>query len=123
MNDIFFIFFNFFFMFIWFKTDAFIEYFKYIKFINNLFKINEFISFRQKYNTIDYHTFLLLNYNNFFTRLITCPSCLGVWFTLISALFYINKFNFFSNFAYLMILYYIISILKSKYDRDNNIQS
>jgi hypothetical protein len=121
MNDNFFIFFNFFIIYIWFKTDAFIEYFKYIKYFNKLFKINDFIVFREKYNNIDYHAFLLLNYNNFFTRLITCPSCVSVWVTFMSWAFYANKYNFFSNFAYLMILYYIVSILKNKYDRDNNI--
>ncbi|NBP01174.1 MAG: hypothetical protein EBU90_13755 [Proteobacteria bacterium] len=121
MNDIYFVFLNFFIIYVWFKTDAFIEYFKYIRLFNKLFKINEYYAFREKYNNINYHTFLLLNYNNFFIRLITCPSCISVWVTLSTLLFYNNKFNFFSNFAYLLILYYIVSILKDKYDRIDNI--
>ena len=121
MNDLYFIFINVFFMYIWFNTDAFIEYFQHIKYLSDLFKIKEYFSFREKFNNLNYHTFLLLNYNNFFIRLITCPSCLGVWLSFISCLFYYNKFNFFSNFIYIMILYYIVSILKNKYDRINNI--
>lgn len=117
MTDINFVFINAFIMYIWFKTDAFIEYFKYIKYFFNLFKIKEYLCFREKHNNINYHTFLILNYNNFFVRLITCPSCVGVWLTMMSSILYINKYNFFSNFIYLLILYYIISILKDKYDR------
>lgn len=108
-------------MYIWFKTDALLEYFKYIDFFSRIFKIKEYYIFREKYNNIGYHTFLIINYNNFFIRLITCPSCIGVWLTMISTIFYDNKYNFFSNFAYLLILYYVISILKDKHDRINNI--
>jgi len=121
MNDFYFIFINVFLMHIWFNTDAFIEYFKYIKYLSKLFKITEYFSFREKYNNLNYHTFLLLNYNSFFIRLTTCPSCIGVWLTFISSFFYYNKFNFFSNFICIIILYYIVSILKNKYDRINDL--
>jgi hypothetical protein len=120
MNDLFFIFINLFFMYIWFNTDAFIEYCRYIRYFSYKFKVKEYLSFRDKYPNISYHAFLILNYNNFFIRLITCPSCLGVWLNFVTVLFYNNKAFFFSNFALNMILYYILAILKNKYDRINN---
>lgn len=108
-------------MHIWFNTDAFIEYIQYIKVLSDRFKVKEYLLFRQKFSNINYHSFLLLNYNNFFIRLITCPSCIGVWLNLITAIFYSNKMLFFSNFTVNILLYYIISILKHKYDRASNL--
>jgi hypothetical protein len=49
-------------------------------------KYLEFKDFQEKTPSFDYHNFLLLNHNNFFVRLITCPVCLIVWLNLIGLL-------------------------------------
>lgn len=66
---------------IWFNTDAFVEY-------STLFrlpfvKIKEYLKAKDRDCTLTYHTFLLFNYNNFFSRLITCPICTCFWLSFI----------------------------------------
>lgn len=58
---------------IWFETDAFPEYFGWTKLAKEYFE--------QKRQGIfqDFPTFLMLKSNTFFTRLISCPPCMGVW--------------------------------------------
>jgi len=114
--DIYFIFINVFLLIVWFKTEAFIEYNNLIKVFNSLFKIKEFNSFKIENPDIDYNTFLLIRYNSFFTRLITCPICLNTWFCILSIPFMHNVLNIFLNFSISLILYFITSILMKKYD-------
>jgi len=66
---------------IWFNTEAFVEYSKILHL--PCVKVKEYLIAKEKDCTLSYHTFLLLNYNNFFTRLITCPVCTSVWLSVI----------------------------------------
>lgn len=71
---------------IWFKTEAFIEYFKYIPY--DIFKIKAYFAAKNNDITLEYHNYLLYNHNNFFTRLITCPICLNVWLSILNCLLF-----------------------------------
>ena len=75
---------------IWFETDALLEYVKIFR-LNKLFKINEYEKCLNENleDDVSYPDFLASEYNNFFTRLISCPICLGFWVTLCVA-FYLN---------------------------------
>lgn len=70
---------------IWFNTDAFLEYARLLHLPG--VKVKEYLVAKDRDCTLSYHTFLLLNYNNFFTRLITCPVCTSAWLTLIVGIF------------------------------------
>jgi hypothetical protein len=71
-------------LFIWLRTEAFVEYVE-------LFRLDSFFGvkkFRQQQlqggdYKLDYANFLIINYNSFFVRLITCPFCLTVWASII----------------------------------------
>lgn len=71
---------------IWFKTDAFIEYVKLFR-LNNWFKVNQYIDLALADPSYTYIDFLIEYYNNFFTRLITCPICTSVWLGLFLSYF------------------------------------
>jgi hypothetical protein len=116
MSDIYFTFINIFLLVVWFKTEAFIEYNNIIKIFKSIFKVKEYDMFRKENPDIDYNTFLLIRYNSFFTRLISCPICLNTWFCILSIPFIHNIFNIFLNFSVSLILYFIIGILIKKYD-------
>jgi len=89
---------------IWFKTHAFVEYLNLFK-LNKLFKINEYLEYKKQNMLIEYSDFILLKYNSFFTRLITCPFCLNFWLSLIVSIF-------FGNFSFIYISsIYIISLM------------
>jgi len=70
---------------IWFNTEAFVEYSRLLHL--PYVKTKEYLIAKEKDCTLSYHTFLLLNYNNFFTRLITCPICTSVWLSIIVGMF------------------------------------
>jgi hypothetical protein len=75
---------------IWFKTDAVLEYFSFIP--GDPFKLTAYLTAKQSDVTLEYHLYLLLNHNNFFTRLITCPICLNVWLSILFNLYFTKSF-------------------------------
>jgi hypothetical protein len=117
MEDILFSFYNVFWLFIWFNTEAFIEYFKYIPFLNNSFKIKNYYKYQSTGGNLTYPVFLQVNYNNFGTRLISCPYCLLFWINLSSLFFIDNLISFFINYIISMILYCVMMIIIKKYER------
>ena len=68
----------------WFKTEVILEYASIFK-LQKLFKIKEFRIEKIKIapERLPYHTFLLLKYNNFFTRLLSCYICFSFWCSLL----------------------------------------
>lgn len=65
-------------MYAWFETEAFEEYLS----VFNLgwFDMVKYKEERKKISSLDYHTYLLMNYpDSFFIKLFTCPVCLIVW--------------------------------------------
>ena len=75
---------------VWFETDALLEYAKVFG-LNKLFKITEYENLVNENleEDLSYPDFLVSEYNNFFTRLLSCPICLGFWVTLFIS-FYLN---------------------------------
>jgi hypothetical protein len=95
---------------VWFNTEAFIEYIQLFRI--PLFKIKEYNIEKEKDCTIDYHLYLKLHHNNFFTRLITCPICTSFWLSLVgSILFSINLLNFGIIFICSLLLYFLFNKL------------
>ena len=116
MIDIIFTFYNVFWLFIWFNTEAFIEYFKYIPKIRNLLKIKEFKDYQFKNGNLTYPVYLQVYYNNFFTRLISCPYCLLFWVNLTTIMILDNKYFFFVNYVISIVIYYILLLIIKKYN-------
>jgi hypothetical protein len=65
-------------LFVWFNTDAFIEYAALFK-LTKLFKIQHFNEIRKHDISYTYTNFIVEFYNNFITRLLSCPVCTSVW--------------------------------------------
>lgn len=68
---------------VWFRSDALAEYLEVLG-LDIAFGVREY---RKASSEVSYHMrytdFLLLKYNSFFIRLITCPLCLSVWISVI----------------------------------------
>ena len=90
---------------IWLKTEAILEYAKLLG-LSSVFKVEDF----QQRDIIElsYPQFLLVNYDNFITRLVNCPICLGFWFNIILCVHYAD-FSFFFVKNILTILIYSIT--------------
>ena len=72
---------NFLILVIWFNTNAFVEY----RYILNIEKLTKPKSLQTSILTTIFsalYGFLQLNYDNFFTRLISCPICLCFWLNI-----------------------------------------
>lgn len=91
---------------IWFDTEAFVEYIKLFKL--NWFKVNEYLIARESDFELTYHSYLLRNHKNFFTKLITCPICFTTWLSIIFSLFFTNSILNFSIIFVLSIIGYNI---------------
>jgi hypothetical protein len=93
--------------FLLYKTEFFVEYsriFRLISFSNLI----EYKCFKiQNNKNVNYFDFLNYKYDNFFTKLLSCPYCLGFWTCLI-----VSKMQFvlFVYFVY-VILYKMIELM------------
>ncbi len=92
---------------VWFKTEAFVEYFSFIKPLAKLFKLDQFKDIKDNGGELSYPEFLAEYYNSFFTRLISCPICMSVWAGLflspLTGLAYLGFNIIFGLFIYLII--------------------
>ena len=79
---------------LWFKTDVVTTYGKLLALFNYA-HIKEFEDKKsQEPYTLYYPTFLNLKYFNFFTKLISCPLCLGFWISFVCCLIISNIYMF-----------------------------
>ena len=99
---------------IWLKTDAFIEWgsvFGLSKILKTKefrdFKLEQLLSNNQSVD-ITYPTFLKLNHNSFFTRLISCPICLSFWLSIIGCVVISNLIAIPIVYVMSLILYGIV---------------
>jgi hypothetical protein len=120
MVDLYFCFFNVFCLFIWFNTEAFIEYIKYIPFLNKLLKVKQYIEYQKSSNSLNYPLYLAVYYNNFFTKLVSCPYCLLFWVNLLSLLLLNNIMFIFINYVVSLVLYSSVILIVKKYESINN---
>lgn len=105
---------NFLILVIWFNTNAFVEY-CYILNIEKLTKAEEFTNFNIDNNiSLHYTGFLQLNYDNFFTRLISCPICLCFWLNIFYLLKHQDLLTVASSFCLSLFLFYGFSLIYKK---------
>ena len=80
-------------MLVWFKSDAIIEWGSLLG-LSKFVKVNEFQEAKKAYLPLDlnYPTFLRNKYDNFITKMASCPLCLCIWqsniFCFIISLFF-----------------------------------
>lgn len=91
---------------VWFNTDAFVEYSRILR-LNHLFKIDKFDEAYKNDFELTYLLYLRRDHNCFFVRLITCPTCLAFWLSLIGSI--TSDVGFSMPFVYLLsvFLYYL----------------
>ena len=72
-------------MHIWFNTEAFIEYITLLN-LEEYFMVGEYKDATKDDPLTTYPEYLIANHSNFFTRLISCPICLGtqlsIWLSI-----------------------------------------
>lgn len=72
-------------MFIWFETEGVIEWGKLLRL--KFLKYEQFAEAKKSnFKNLTYTDFLLFKYNNFFTRLVTCPYCLSVCLNILGTI-------------------------------------
>ena len=89
----------------WLKTEAVLEYAKLFG-LSSVFKVEDFQ--QREISELSYPQFLLVNYDNFITRLVNCPICLGFWLNVILCVHH-EDFSFFFVKNILTILIYSIT--------------
>jgi len=106
-----------FFLIVWFDTDAFSEYIKTLrldKYSNEIWQIPEYEENVKDDPDLSYIEFLNIKHNNFFTRLLSCPLCLGFW-THIFICIILNSFTlFFISLLLGYVVYFKFSKLLNK---------
>lgn len=70
---------------VWFHTDAWLEYCRLLR-LDFLAHYKDFDSKVHEDVTLDYNTYLRRHRDCFFTRLITCPICQGIWWGIVFGL-------------------------------------
>jgi len=90
---------------IWFKTSAFVEYMRLFR-LGQFFKVNEY---HELSNELSYIDFLKEYYNNFITRLLSCPICTSVWLGFLSSI--IVGWSFIVPTVFGLLLYLVIAKL------------
>lgn len=67
---------------VWFKTSAFVEYCELLR-LSKYFKVDQYA---QLQDDLTFPEFLKEYYNNFLTRLLSCPICTSIWGSIILSL-------------------------------------
>ena len=105
---------------LWFNTNVVIEY-------GRLFKLNKILLLEDYNNYIydnldgDYISFLSTRGDSFFLRLITCPFCLGVWYS--GGISVMLGLIYFCPLYLLSLFLYFSLIRMSPYGRTSNLNS
>lgn len=71
---------------VWFRTDAYVEYARVFR-LNKISFYQDFDAKKSEDARLTYFGYLRQYHNSFFTRLITCPICLGVWVATIISIY------------------------------------
>lgn len=75
-----------FFMYIWFETDFMVDYGRVLG-LSKWMNISNWEEWREKRPKTGYLEYLSVRHRNFFTKLISCKSCLCFWLSLITSYF------------------------------------
>ena len=98
---------------VWFQTEAFYEYCRLFRF-KKLFKIEDYSNVSEISGGSSYIEFLNINHDSFFTRLISCPVCLGFWLNVIYSFSFYDFSFFFVKMWFTFLLYFVIVLLMKK---------
>jgi hypothetical protein len=95
---------------VWFYTDAFVEYGSLLG-LGKLLKIDAFLKAQKKdMSLIFYYMYLNSKYNNFFTKLLICPFCVGFWVTVTACLAF-SYYNVCLIYIASLVTFYTIGVL------------
>jgi len=78
MNEVLSVFWSVLVLFIWFETNAFYEYTK------ALFKYRTYEEKKSLYDNCSLSDFVGIHYSNFWSKLLSCPYCIGFWISSIT---------------------------------------
>ena len=105
-------------LYIWFNTNAFVEYLNMIDKAAGKFtkERNEGLEKYRKQKelspSITYPDFLIIENENFFTKLFSCPVCLGVWINIIPLFFMeVSTINYFPSLILSFYVYFNLTKL------------
>lgn len=99
-------------MYIWFDTNALVEWVKLFK-LNKVFNYKEYEEYLLKVNfPLSYLEWVAFKYNNFFTKLFTCPICLSVWINILVTIVLYKKFALLLTGVNIFLTWMIYHILK-----------
>ena len=71
-----------FFMYVWFETDALVDYGRALR-LNKFLDLDGWEKWRDKYPRVGYLEYLSSRHRGFFTKLVSCRSCLNFWLSAI----------------------------------------
>ena len=102
------------FMFVWFETDAFIWWAKLFK-LNKILMIDNWDNYRITINKdIKYLDFVFIQKKSFFSKLISCKSCLLFWVCLFFSVLNGNIFELPKIYIFSYIIYSVFSYIIKK---------
>lgn len=100
-------------LFFLYKTDVLVEYVRLFR-LSKLFFVDKYDDHLIKFPANSYWDFLLFEYNNFFTRLLSCPVCLGFWINVGLYYMYGDLTLLVLNIWMTYFLYFILCMLYNK---------
>ena len=107
-------------MYIWFETEAFEEYMTTFNLGWSMFRLRDYKEEKNKVPSLDYHTYLLMNYSDsFFIKLITCPVCLIVWIAPLVSFLYWRELTVpivFQEILFAWALFFSLKVIVNKSD-------
>lgn len=102
---------------VWFQTNAFIEYAKILVVGNKFLKVDEFEG-ESRMTGVNYPEFLQLNYNCFFTRLISCPYCILFWLCVVQSTATSNPLIGIVVYYPTIFLYFLLQLIVKKINEE-----
>lgn len=94
------------------ETNVIFEYFKYSKLLSKVFKLNDYIKYKELTNSGHlYFQYLGMIYNNFFIKLVTCPLCLGFWVNLTISYTISSLTSFFALYCLSVMFYGVYKLI------------
>ena len=91
---------------VWFQSNAFVEYVKLFR-LDWVFWIPLYEQQKEDDLLLTYTQFIKKNWDNFFTRLITCPLCFSMWVCLFISLIANVVFWWPSMVIIALVVYYV----------------
>ena len=103
----------------WLVKNAFVEYIKLFR-LTKWFHVAEFIQAASNDAELAYPTFLVMYWDSWLTRLLSCPICLSVWIAAIFTVPFFLLYNlwllipgtFFVAYAGLILYFKLIKMMK-----------